>query len=107
MLVSKQQGQKMNVLENFLYDTENYYKLLKDIDKELIDKKIDISDKKQALELLYYVNSVESDILDSQENAMKYVNFTTYKLNGIIQKLYKKIFTDFSYKELIETESKP
>lgn len=95
----------MNVLENFLYDTDNYYNSLKDIDKELIDKKIDITDKKQALELLYYVNSVEGDILDSQKNAMKYVNITTYKLNRIIQKLYKKIFSNFSYKELIEFES--
>ena len=95
----------MNVLENFLFHTNNFFNSLKDVDKSIDEKKIDINDKNQALELLYYVNSVEGDILDEQEKAMKFVNITTYKLNGMIHRLYNKIFSNFSYEELTENES--
>ena len=75
-------------------ELENYFVSLNKIKNDIENKKIDITDKSKAIELLCEINLIERNLIDIQEQ--------TSDLTKIIHNLYDKIFSNFDRKELFE-----
>ena len=75
-------------------ELEKYFDLLRKIKNDIENKKIDITDKGKAIELLCEINLIERNLIDIQEQ--------TSDLTKIIHNLYDKIFSNFDRKELFE-----
>ena len=75
-------------------ELENYFVSLNKIKNDIENKKIDITDKGKAIELLNEINLIERNLIDVKEQ--------TSDLTKIIHNLYDKIFSNFDRKELFE-----
>lgn len=75
-------------------ELENYFVSLNKIKNDIENKKIDITDKGKAIELLNEINLIERNLIDVKEQ----IN----DLATIIYNLYDKIFSNFDRKELFE-----
>lgn len=75
-------------------EIKNYFDSLNKIKNDIENKKIDITDKGKAIELLCEINLIERNLIDIQEQ--------TSDLTKIIHNLYDKIFSNFDRKELFE-----
>lgn len=75
-------------------EIKNYFDSLNKIKNDIENKKIDITDKGKAIELLCEINLIERNLIDIKEQ----IN----DLATIIYNLYDKIFSNFDRKELFE-----
>lgn len=75
-------------------ELENYFVSLNKIKNDIENKKIDITDKGKAIELLNEINLIERNLIDVKKQ--------TSDLTKIIHNLYDKIFSNFDRKELFE-----
>ena len=75
-------------------EIEKYFNSLNKIKNDIENKKIDITDKGKAIELLCEINLIERNLIDVKEQISD--------LATIIYNLYDKIFSNFDRKELFE-----
>lgn len=75
-------------------EIKNYFDSLNKIKNDIENKKIDITDKGKAIELLSLINGIERNLIDVKEQIGD--------LATIIYNLYDKIFSNFDRKELFE-----
>lgn len=75
-------------------EIKNYFDSLNKIKNDIENKKIDITDKGKAIELLCEINLIERNLIDIKEQISD--------LATIIYNLYDKIFSNFDRKELFE-----
>lgn len=76
-------------------ELENYFDSLNKIKNDIENKKIDITDKGKAIELLCEINLIERNLIDIKEQISD--------LATIIYNLYDKLLSNFDRKELFQS----